>query len=246
MRVVVRDNVMTDLIVSCNAGRMLAMATASALFTVLACRTRVICRAVLVCRAGAAPTSVTNERWLVRLLGGSRDHEVGRSDAVLAGPHKLLLVVHTAAMVPALVSRCATARVVLARIGTGAIFSHDPHDRNAADLEQDADQEKKSNRLPGKVVDRFSWEPNAHAENPPLSPEATERTAPIQTLARHNTLVSRVESIIRANFLNSGDRPEGPTRVDGSTRFLSSRPDQRVHAGVTLDRIMTLYTLMQI
>ena len=200
------------------------MATASAFFAAVVCRTGLACRTRVICRAGAAATSVTNERWLFNLLGGSGDHKVGRRDAVLAGPHKLLLVVHAAAMVPALISRCAAARVVLARIGTGAVFSYDTHDRNAADLEQDADQEKKSNRLPGKVVDRFSWEPNAHAENPPLSPEATERTAPIQTLARQNTLVSRVESIIRANFLNSGDRPKGPTRVDGGTRFLSSRP----------------------
>jgi len=194
------------------------MATASAFFAAVVCRTGLACRTRVICRAGTAATSVTNERWLFNLLVGSGDHKVGRRDAVLAGPHKLLLVIQAATMVPALVSRCAAARVVLARIGTGAIFSYDTHDRHAADLEEDTNQEKQSNRLPGKVVDRFSWEPNAHAENPPLSPEATERTAPVQTLARHNTLVSRGESIIRANFLSSGDKPEGRPRVDSGTR----------------------------
>ncbi len=200
VRVVARDNFMASLGVSCNSRTMLPMATASPLFAA------VLCRARLVGRAGTAAAVLANERWLIGLLCGSGDHEVGRRNAMLAGPHQLLLVVHATAMVPALVSRGAATGVVLARIRTGAVLSHDAHDWHAADLEEDADQEKQSNRLPGKVVDRFSWEPNAHAENPPLSPQATERTAPVQTLACHNTLVPRDASIICVNFLKCGDQ----------------------------------------
>jgi hypothetical protein len=165
--------------------------------------------AVPFCLAGTAFIVVTDLRRFFRLSRCGDNHEVGRNDAMFAGPRDLLLVVHTTAMVPAFVRRGATAGVVLARIGAGTVLANGPYDRNAADLKEDADQEKERNRLLMDVADRCSWEPNAHAENPPLSPKATERTAPVQTLARHNTLVSRCESIIRANFLNSGDKRAG-------------------------------------
>jgi len=164
--------------------------------------------AVLVSPAGTAFVVMTDLRRFVRLLCRGGNYKVGGSDAVLAGPRDFLLVVHTAAMVPAFLGRGATAGVVLARIGAGTVLANGPRDGNAADFEEDADQENDRNCLLTKVAGRCSWEPNAHAENPPLSPEATERTAPVQTLARQNTLVSRGESIFRGNFLNSGDKRE--------------------------------------
>ncbi len=161
-----------------------------------------------------------SRRALTRLFLERRPRPQNRAAqlAVLAGPNKLFLVTEAAAMVPAFVGRSASTGVVLARIGTRAVFSGDSYDRNAADLEEDADQENGGKHLLGKAADRFSWEPNAHAKNPPLSPEATERTAPVQTLACQNRLVPKGTSIIPVDFLNSERE-----RRDGISKTISQR-----------------------
>jgi hypothetical protein len=104
-------------------------------------------------------------------------------------------------VVPAFVGRSTPARSILARIGARAIFFRDADDRNSRDLDEDAEQEKKGNRLFKQIA--CSREPNAHAKNPPLSPQATERTAPVRTLAYQNTLGRRQTSMTSANFLKT-------------------------------------------
>ena len=94
----------------------------------------------------------------VLLLGGGND-KIGRRDVVFAGPRELFLVVHATTVVPALVSRGASARSILARIGARAIFFRDADDRNPRDLDEDAEQEKKGNRLFQQIA--CSREPNA-------------------------------------------------------------------------------------
>jgi hypothetical protein len=106
-------------------------------------------------------------------------------------------------VVPALVSRGASAGSILARIGARAILFRDADNRYPRDLDENAEQKKKGNRLFQQIA--CSREPNAHAKNPPLSPQATERTAPVRTLACQNTLWHRQTSMTCENFLKNGE-----------------------------------------